>query len=114
MPNIGEQINFVATNAIFTNQTVLVGHSLGVAVALKALEKKGVKIKKLVLMAGFWEPKLNSDELDAYFPSFDWKFDFEKIRSLAEEIVVIHDNKDTVVPKEQAHFLAKKLHVESV
>ena len=33
---------------------------------------------------------------------------------MAEEIVVIHDNKDTVVPKEQAHFLAKKLHVEPV
>lgn len=114
MPDIEEQINFIATNAQFNHNTILVGHSLGVAVALKALERKGVKIKKLVLMAGFAEPKLHTDELDAYFPSFDWTFDFAKIRSLAEEIVVIHDNKDTVVPREQAELLAKELHVKPV
>ncbi len=113
-PNIEEQITFITDNAQFNSHTVLVGHSLGVAVALKALERRGVKIKKLVLMAGFAQPKLNTDELDAYFPSFDRTFDFEKIRSLAEEIVVIHDNKDTCVPREQAELLGKELHVKPV
>gem|GEM_PF-4508981 len=39
-PNIDQQIAFIANNALFNDNTILVGHSLGAAVAMKALEKK--------------------------------------------------------------------------
>lgn len=50
-PNVNEQVQFIVDNAQFNTHTVLVGHSLGCAVALKAIEKKGVKIKKVVLLS---------------------------------------------------------------
>lgn len=39
-PNVEEQISFIADNAEFNENTVLVGHSLGSVIAMKALERK--------------------------------------------------------------------------
>ncbi len=82
---------------------------------MAALERKGIKIKKLVLMSGFmdFEGLSGSVENEPFRETFDWKFNFEKIKSLAEEIVVIGDNNDTDVTPVQAHKLAKHLDVKA-
>lgn len=109
-PNVEEQIKFIADNAQFNESTILVGHSLGAVVAMKALERKGVKIKKLVLLSGF----LQDNPEEPYLSTFNWEFDLEKIKSLAQEIVIIHDKNDTNIPKEKAIDLTEKLGVEPI
>lgn len=108
-PNVEEQIKFIVDNAQFNENTILVGHSLGAVVAMKALERKGVKIRKLVLLSGFVDLEGCLDTDEAYVSTFDWTFDYEKIKSLTNEIVVIGDKNDTDVPPLQAYKLAKNL-----
>ena len=96
-PNVEEQIKFIVDNAQFNQNTILVGHSLGSVVAMKALERKGVKIKKLVLIMGY----LIDNPEETYLDTFNWEFDIDKIKSLAEEIIVINDKHDTNIPKEK-------------
>ena len=94
-------------NARFNENTILVGHSLGAVVAMKALERKGIKIRKLVLLSGY----LTDNPEEKYLDTFNREFDFAKIKSLAQEIVVIHDIKDTNIPVSKGEELAKQLKV---
>ncbi len=113
-PNVEEQISFIVDNAKFNVNTILVWHSLGAVVAMKALERKGVKIRKLVLLSGFTWPDMVDGEIVPFFQTFDWKFDFAKMQSLADEIVVIQDKNDTDVPPRAGKHLAEQLNVEPI
>jgi len=79
---------------------------------MKAIEKKGVKIKKLVLLSGFAGPDHVNGEREPFFQTFDWQFDFAKIKSLVDEIVIIHDKNDTDVPLRAAEHLGKTFGVK--
>lgn len=109
-PNIEEQVQFVLENVRFTEKTILIGHSLGSVVALKALERSGTSIQKLVLVAGFQDSDIKVERGNRnYFKSFDWVFDFEKLRRLSRQIVILRDVQDEVVPSSQADKLQRSL-----
>lgn len=93
-PNIIEQIDYVLKNCRFDENTVLLGHSLGSVIALKVLENLKKPIKKLILAAGFVVPN-NSDR--PYVKTFNWKFDFDKIKNNTGDIHILKDLKDKVV-----------------
>ena len=86
--------------------SIIVAVSLGNVVALKALEKINHKIRKLVLVAGFIEPRFK-DKSRPF--DYNWKFDFEKIRKNCESVIILHDLSDCAVPIEQAHKLHDSL-----
>jgi leucyl-tRNA synthetase len=110
-PTVVEQAKFVLDNYQFTDQTVLMGHSLGSVVALKVVEQLEKPIKRLVLVAGFAQPGF-PDKKRPFEDTFDWQFDFEKIRGIAEEIVILRADKDVPVLPERADYLSEKLGVQ--
>jgi leucyl-tRNA synthetase len=98
-PKIMEQVEYVLENCKFNENTVLLGHSLGSVVALKVLESLKKPIKKLVLAAGLVDP--NSKD-KTYINSFDWKFDFNKIKNNVKEILILKDINDKEIRKDSA------------
>ncbi len=107
-PDVYKQAEYVLKNCSFDRNTVLVGHSLGSVVALKVLEKLEKPIKRLVLAAGFSEPGFK-DQKRPFEETFDWKFDFEKIRNNAGEIIILRAKNDSAVPSERADKLKEQI-----
>ncbi|MEK6903584.1 MAG: alpha/beta fold hydrolase [Nanoarchaeota archaeon] len=107
-PNISEQVGYVLKNYTFDEHTVLLGHSLGSVVALKIVEQLKNPIKKLVLAAGFAQPKFKDKERP-FETTFDWQFDFNNIKKNVKHIVILRDIKDSAVPAEKADYLKEKI-----
>lgn len=107
-PTIMEQVKYVQDNYIFTQNTVLLGHSLGSPVALKVVEALDKPIKKLVIVAGFAQPKF-LDKKRPFEETFDWQFDWDKIKKNVQEIVVLRAENDTAVPPERSQSLVDNL-----
>lgn len=111
--NISAQVDYVRQNSQFDKNTVLLGHSLGSVVALKVLETLDQPIKRLILVAGFAQPGFLDGERP-FEKSFDWQFDFKKIKNNVREIVILRAKNDSYVPPERADYLAKKLNASIV
>lgn len=106
--NVEKQVQYVIDNNSFDENTVLLGHSLGSVVALKVIERLQTPIKKLVLVAGFAQPGF-LDHKRPFEDTFDWTFDFEKIKENAGEVVLLRAINDTAVPQERSEYLQQKI-----
>lgn len=107
-PDLNERTEFLLSQVKLDQNSVLVGHSVGSVVAMKALEKLETPIKRLVLVAGFAQ-KGFLDEKRPFEDTFNWEFDFSKIKSNAKEIIILRDKNDTIVPASRAEFLKEQL-----
>jgi len=105
-PKIIKQVDYVLKTQKFDENTVLLGHSLGSVVALKVVENLKKPIKKLILAAGFLEPKFK-DHKRPFEKTFNWKFDFEKIKNNVKEIVILRASNDYAIPSDQADNIQK-------
>lgn len=103
-PDINEQARFVLNNCRFNSNTVVLGHSLGSVIAAKVCETLNAPIKKLVLAAGFLQPKF-LDKKRPFEKTFTWKFDFSKIKKNTSEIVILRATNDTAVPQERSDYI---------
>ena len=91
--------------------TILVGHSIGVAFILNILERLDQPIKAAYLVAGFIRG-LNNDEVDEINASFyDHPLDWEKIKKNCKTFVCFNSDNDPYVPLEQGEEVAKNLGV---
>lgn len=89
--------------------SVLIGHSLGAVFALRLLELIKVKVKAVFLVSGFLG-RLELKEVDALNASFfSQPFNWNKIKSSAERIILFHSNNDPFVPLKKGRELAEKL-----
>ncbi|MFO0743653.1 MAG: class I tRNA ligase family protein [Candidatus Paceibacterota bacterium] len=106
-PKVYDQVEFILKNIKFDNNTVIIGHSLGGVVALKVLEKLSNPIKKTILVGSY----LENNFIDENFPeyTFDWNFDFNKIKSNSKEFILLRDIEDNLVPQENTLKLSKSL-----
>ena len=85
----------------FDENTVIVAHSHGGAVAFRILEKLKNRIAKLVLVDAVLRPEFNDKRRPDVEQSTNWVFDFKKIRSIPVETVVLGDRDHPIIPKEQ-------------
>jgi uncharacterized protein len=96
---------------IFKNQkldqnTILIGHSLGVPFIINLLERTNKKIKAAFLVAGF-VGKLNLPKFYKINKSFaERDFDFNKIKNNSENFFIYHSDDDPYIPIEKAEELA--------
>ena len=91
-----------------SNETVLIGHSLGAAFILDYLENTNKKIKAVFLVAGFFKPV--GSPYDESIRSFvDREFNWEKIKSSCKSFFVFASDNDQYIPLELSKELAKKL-----
>jgi leucyl-tRNA synthetase len=107
-PKETEQVSHVLENCAFDTDTILIGHSLGGAVAMKVLENLDIKIRSLVLVAPAVEPKFSSKER-SFWKNFDLTYDYEEIMRKAGDISVLSDNSEAEYRQEYLEYLAKKL-----
>ena len=107
-PKESEQVDHVLDNCTFDDNTVLIGHSLGGAVAMKAVEKLDTKIKGLFLVAPAVEPRFSSKER-AFWKNFDFTYDYKEIVKKAEDIIILSDNSEAEYREEYLEYLTQKL-----
>lgn len=123
-PKLKEQLDFVQKNYTFNENTIVVGHSLGNILMMKILEKIKVKIAGFV-MVGAPLPRLieeykNGRAFKDLKPRpvladyFDWGLDFKAIKEKVDKIIVLEDEKDHIVPKDDPRKLAELLDAEYI
>jgi predicted alpha/beta hydrolase family esterase len=82
----------------FDSDLILVGHSLGVALVLRKLERLREPINAAFLVAGF-ATKLGDERFDKINASFFEKpFDWAKIKKNCKRFYVFHSDNDPYVP----------------
>lgn len=91
------------------DETIIVGHSLGAAIALRFLEAAEAYStpKGCLLISAPW--MIRSEELRGFFVS---ELDFDVLMWKASQFVVIHSVEDTVIPFDHAKKYASVLHAK--
>ncbi len=107
-PTEDEQVAYVLKTCEFNSRTILFGHSLGAVVALKVLEKLNTKIAGVVLAGGFTNPNFK-DNSRPFAKTFNWQFDFNKIKSNVDFVKILSDPTDYAIPTEQGKNLQMNL-----
>lgn len=112
-PNVLKQAKYILDNCKIDSNTVIIGHSLGVAVGLKVVEQLDFVITKFVSVAGFVGIGFHTDNLpkgvdDPFdFASFD--FDFHKIKNRSRQFVGLWSEDDQYITLEQVSKLESAL-----
>ena len=106
-PNISEQVDYVLANTKIDENTIIVGHSLGGVVAMRLLEKANKKVAKVMFVDSFIRPEFADATKPEVENSQNWDMDFNKIKSLADEFIVLADRDFTVIPRKQSLEMAK-------
>jgi predicted alpha/beta hydrolase family esterase len=88
-PNLEEWLPFVLDAGVFTDETILIGHSKGSQLILSILEKIEVKIKQAILVSGYAQSVRNS-KTDESLPVLNW----EKIKSHSKQFTFINSDND--------------------
>lgn len=109
LPNPQEQADYVLSKVTFDENTIIVAHSLGSVVSYRILEKLKKPIHKLVLVAGLIEPKFRDKPRPEAEYLLDWKFDLEKIKKNAPEIIILEDENDVIIPAGESSIIQKYL-----
>lgn len=110
-----EQVSYVLKNCLFDENTVLIGHSLGGAVAMKVLEKLNRQIRQLVLIApvvepAFRGPDYRTEKKRTFIGTFDLSYDYEAIKSKAAKRLVLSENAEAKKRKPYLQYLADKIY----
>jgi predicted alpha/beta hydrolase family esterase len=82
-------LDYLDDECTLTSDTVLVGHSSGCPVILSLLEQSPVRIKKVVLVAGFMED-IGFGVAPILQESYDWK----QIKQNCEEFIFVNSDND--------------------
>lgn len=111
-PNLSEWINYFKNEVKPGNETILIGHSLGVAFILRFLEQlgEGKKIKASFLVAGF-ERSLNITEIENFVNK---PFNWEEIKDSCDKFIVISSDNDPYIPLTIGEDLAEKLNTKVI
>ncbi len=112
-PNIEEQVKSVLEKTEINENTVIVATSLGGAVAMNLVEHLKKTIAKLVLVDCFIRPEFADRARPEVEQSFNWQFNFEKIKKNAKEIVLVVDKNFPVIPENQAREMMKAMHASA-
>jgi len=98
----------------FDSNTIMIGHSLGVALILKKLEILKKPIKAVFLVAGAVGKIGNEifDKINASF--FEGGFEWNKIRNNSKHFFVYHSDNDPYVPLKMGKELAENLKIELI
>jgi len=96
----------VALGGVFTEETVIVGHSAGGPLVLSVLENIQVQIHKAILVAGFGRPLRDDKEPQ---PILQNQYDWQKIKKSARDIIYINsDNDPWTIDDEEGLYMWRK------
>lgn len=88
---------------------VLIGHSLGVGMILRLLERSTTPVRGCVFVSG-WTGLLNNPDFDPLIASFfQDSFDWPRIKANSGRVQLFHGDNDPYVPVEMAEELSNQL-----
>jgi predicted alpha/beta hydrolase family esterase len=113
-PNEADQIEAVLQQCHLDEDTIIIAHSLGCAVAMKLLMGLPFGVKGLLLVAPVVEPPFCIPEHKglAYWDGFTFDYDYELIRSKAERRTILSDLSEYEVRGEYCKYLSGKIGAE--
>ena len=91
-PDLKNWLPYMLEHGMFTAQTVLIGHSLGSALALSVLERLESPIRQAVFVAGFARPRWTKKESTE--PMLQKRYDWKKIKQNVVDIICINSSHD--------------------
>ncbi|MDD4290340.1 MAG: alpha/beta hydrolase [Patescibacteria group bacterium] len=92
-----------------SEDSIMIGHSIGVAFILNILENIDLKINACFSVSGFTD-LLDNPEFDKINKTFiNKKFDFEKIKNNCKKFFIYHSDNDPYVSIDKAEIIAKNL-----
>lgn len=111
-PVLTEWLEYFRKEVLIDQNTILIGHSLGVSFILRFLEQLGGEktVKSAFFVSGFERP-LDIAEIDNFV---DKPFDWQKIRRSSKQFFVINSDNDPYIPLTIAEGLAKSLETELI
>ncbi len=108
-PNIDEQVEYILSNIEITPDTILVGHSLGGIVMMKLLEKISTLVRRSIFVDPVVTAIFNDHARPHVEKSTDWKFEYEKIKTNAGEVVILADAMHPIIRAEDIDHLRQML-----
>lgn len=110
-PHETEQVKAVLDQTVIDENTVIIAHSLGCAVAMKILENLSFSVKALLLVAPVVEPEYCIPEHAhlAYWQGFDFSYDYAKIAANAKVRMILSDLTEYEVRGEYCRYLSAKI-----
>ncbi|MFH1174936.1 MAG: alpha/beta hydrolase [archaeon] len=90
-PDVTIQLPFILENGTFTEETIIIGHSAGVPLALSVLEHISVRIKRAILVAGYARIDKKKPKPEKILPA---KFNWRKIKKHCVDIIFVHSDND--------------------
>lgn len=110
-PQEQEQISFVLEKYKIDENTVIVAHSLGCAVAMKILMQTKTRIAGLILVAPVMEPAFSPSSRAhlAYWKGFNFNYNYGLVRELAKCRIIMSDLNEKDLRGKYCSFLSKKL-----
>lgn len=111
-PTLSNWLKYFKNKVKINNETILIGHSLGVSFILRFLEELeiGKKVQAAYLVAGF-EKSLDIPEIENFVNK---PFNWQKIKNSCGEFVVINSDNDPYISISIGEDLAKKLNTELI
>jgi uncharacterized protein len=91
MPNLEIQLPYLLQHGTFNSDTIIIAHSAGCPLVLALLEKIQLKIKQVILVAGFVKP---IGKLQALKAIVQEEYDWQKIKDNVSDFIAIHSDND--------------------
>ena len=113
-PKENEQVAKVLNDCRIDEHTIIVGHSLGATVALKALQNANKKIAGLVVVAPAIDKGFRGAERRTYWDDFSWDIDYSKLKHLSSFRVILSDTREKPKRGSYIQSLADKLGAQIV
>jgi len=113
-PKLNEWLEFFKNyGKDIDENTILIGHSLGVPFILNFLGKNNKKIKFAFFISGF-TGKIDNEYYERMKSFIDKDFDWQKIKNSCKKFFIYNSDNDPYVPLEKGKELAKKLDSELI
>jgi len=95
-PVESEQVAHALKNCSYDKNTIIIGHSLGGAVAMKVIEKLDHSVRELILVAPVVDHLFRhlSPEPRPFWDTFDFTYDYDLIVSRTSRRVVLSDTQE--------------------
>ncbi|MBI4080447.1 MAG: alpha/beta hydrolase [Candidatus Levybacteria bacterium] len=90
-PDLKKWLPFVLKDGVFSNETILIGHSAGGPLVLSVLQNINVTVHKAILVAGYARPKSEKKESE---PILQNDYDWPKIKGNVRDIIFINSDND--------------------
>ena len=100
-PDISDQVRYVQDNVELTEDTILVGHSLGTIVAMKVLENLDHHVRSTYLIAPYVDTDFADGKKRGYEDTTEWEFDTETIQKNTGQLINLRPQEDTSISDDQ-------------